>query len=171
MAEKSAEIECMTWRTVALILAAVGVAEALVVSSVTPTLVAGRHTRCVMNDGGGGGKLFRRRELESGAIWEGRVSEITHFGAFVRMGHEQHMGLIHVSTLFTERVEPEEAAEAIEEAVGPVGALVRVLVKSTQYRGAPRVSLTLLEVLNRQSREEFLDDVVLKRSEPRGEGA
>ncbi len=53
MAEKSAEIECMTWRTVALILAAVGVAEALVVSGVTPTLVAGRHTRCVMNDGGG----------------------------------------------------------------------------------------------------------------------
>ena len=44
MAEKSAEIECMTWRTVALILAAVGVAEALVVSSVTPTLVAGACT-------------------------------------------------------------------------------------------------------------------------------
>ena len=162
----------MTWRTVALILAVAGVAETLVLSGATPALVTGRHARCVMNGGGGGGgKLFRRRELESGAIWEGRVSEITHFGAFVRMGHEQHMGLIHVSTLFTERVEPEEAAEAIEEAVGPVGAQVRVLVKSTEYRGAPRVSLTLLEVLNRQSREEFLEDVVLKRSEPRGEGA
>ena len=152
----------------AALLAIAGMAQPLVLSgSPRP---AGRLARCRMITGDGGGKLFRTRELELGAVWEGRVSEITHFGAFVRMGHEQHMGLIHVSSLLTERVEQHLATEAVEEAVGPVGAQVRVLVKSLQYKGTPRVSLTLLDVINRQSREEFLDDVVLKR-QPRDWGS
>ena len=50
---------------------------------------------------------FQREELEEGAEWEGTVSKIVDYGCFVRLGTEQHMGLIHISSLSKERIERE----------------------------------------------------------------
>ena len=33
--------------------------------------------------------LFAQRELEEGAEWQGLISRITEYGAFVTLGHEQ----------------------------------------------------------------------------------
>ena len=45
------------------------------------------------------GRLFEPQPLLEGEEWEGLVSKITDYGAFVRLGHEQHIGLVHIRTL------------------------------------------------------------------------
>lgn len=40
---------------------------------------------------------YTPRPLQVGEVWEGQIAKITDFGAFVRMGAEQHMGLAHIS--------------------------------------------------------------------------
>ena len=101
-------------------------------------------------------RLFRQRPLEVGAEWDGLVTKITDFGAFVRLGHEQHMGLLHISDLSQERLERENVPEYVEESVGPVGSKVRVSVSSLEYRGRPRVSLKLLSVIQKQQMEDLV---------------
>ena len=96
------------------------------------------------------------RELTEGSEWEGMVSKITDFGCFVRMGHEQHMGLVHVSSLASERMEKEDVRDFVEQTVGPVGSKVRVLVLGMSFKGNKRVSLQLLDVISRQQMEDIV---------------
>ena len=44
------------------------------------------------------------------------------------MGHEQHIGLIHISTLTEDRLDRDVVADWIESSLGPVGSKVRVEV-------------------------------------------
>lgn len=96
------------------------------------------------------------RELTEGSEWEGMVSKITDYGCFVRMGHEQHMGLLHVSSLASERMEKEAVRDFVEQTVGPVGSKVRVMVLSMSFKGNKRVSLQLLDVISRQQMEDIV---------------
>ena len=96
------------------------------------------------------------RELTQGSEWEGMVSKITDYGCFVRMGHEQHMGLVHVSSLAAERMEKEDVRDFVEETVGPVGSQVRVLVLGISFKGTKRISLQLLDVISRQQMEDIV---------------
>merc|ERR1711924_362592 len=96
------------------------------------------------------------RPLMEGAEWEGLVSKITDYGFFVRMGDEQHMGLVHVSSLCEERLDTEDVPDFIEETVGPVGSKVRVQVLSLQFKGKKRVSLQLLDVISRDQMEDIV---------------
>ena len=84
-------------------------------------------------------KAFRGGlDLSEGSEWEGQVEEITDFGCFVRLGRlgvQRHRGLLHVSGLSEERLEPAAVPDYVEETVGPVGSKVRVLVRSLEYKG------------------------------------
>ena len=100
--------------------------------------------------------LFKRRELEVGARWEGLILKITDFGFFVRMGHEQHTGLVHIKTLVEERLARDTVADFIESNVGPEGSQVSVEVLSLEYRGQKQTSLKLLEVVKQQKMEELV---------------
>ena len=111
-------------------------------------------------------RFYQPRELRTGEEWEGLVSKITDYGAFVKLGHEQHMGLLHVSSLSPEeRLDRAEVAAWIEEVLGPIGSKVRVLVDSLEYRGTKRVSLRLLEVVSKQR----MDDLVFAPGPRRAE--
>ena len=99
-------------------------------------------------------KNFPSRELVQGDEWDGLVAKITEYGAFVRMGHEQHYGLLHISSLSDERIE--DVSTFIEDAVGPVGSRVRVKVKRLQVKGVRKVSLELLDVVSRQHMEDVV---------------
>jgi len=84
-------------------------------------------------------KAFRGGlDLSEGSEWEGQVEESTDFGCFVRLGRlgvQRHRGLLHVSGLSEERLEPAAVPDYVEETVGPVGSKVRVLVRSLEYKG------------------------------------
>mmetsp|Transcript_26127 Transcript_26127/g.43181 ORF Transcript_26127/g.43181 Transcript_26127/m.43181 type:complete len:173 (+) Transcript_26127:51-569(+) len=105
------------------------------------------HLRCAW---------FTTRELEVGAVWEGRVSQITDYGCFVRLGVQQHVGLIHVSQVASERIEKDQVPSFMEERVGPVGSKVRVEVLGLSFKGTKRVRLSLLEVLSTENVEELV---------------
>mmetsp|Transcript_31224 Transcript_31224/g.99866 ORF Transcript_31224/g.99866 Transcript_31224/m.99866 type:complete len:162 (-) Transcript_31224:63-548(-) len=111
-------------------------------------------------------KAFRGSlDLSEGSEWEGQVEEITDFGCFVRLGRlgvQRHRGLLHVSGLSEERLEPAAVPDYVEEIVGPVGSKVRVRVRSLEYKGRPRVSLQLLEVLSRQSASELSERAIMR---------
>uniref|UniRef100_A0A6V2T5A0 S1 motif domain-containing protein n=1 Tax=Emiliania huxleyi TaxID=2903 RepID=A0A6V2T5A0_EMIHU len=111
-------------------------------------------------------KAFRGGlDLSEGSEWEGQVEEITDFGCFVRLGRlgvQRHRGLLHVSGLSEERLESAAVPDYVEETVGPVGSKVRVLVRSLEYKGRPRVSLQLLEVLSRQSASELSERAIMR---------
>jgi len=106
-------------------------------------------------------KAFRgggRDELWEGAEWDGRVAEITNFGCFVQLtkqGVVRHRGLVHISTLVSDRMEQDLVKEYIESKVGPIGSKVRVRVDSLEFKGQRRVALKLLDVLDKQSAEEI----------------
>ena len=103
--------------------------------------------------------LFAQRELEEGAEWQGLISRITEYGAFVTLGHEQHQGLLHISSLTPERIDPEDVPRYVEKSVGPVGSRVKVLVKSLQFKPkgrGKRVSLELIEALPKQDLDELV---------------
>lgn len=100
--------------------------------------------------------LFDQRDLVVGEEWEGLISKITEYGCFVKMGHEGHMGLVHIRTLAQERLEREIIPEWIEETVGPVGSKVMVEVQSLKFKGEKRISLRLLDVIKKQ----HMDDLV-----------
>jgi predicted RNA-binding protein with RPS1 domain len=100
-------------------------------------------------------QLFQMREAAEGSEWEGLIAKITDYGCFVRMGHEQHMGLIHISSLAgDDRID--DVAEYIEERVGPVGSKVRCSVVSTSFKGTKRISLKLLDVVQKQNMEDLV---------------
>eukprot|EP00322_Chrysochromulina_rotalis_P025220 CAMPEP_0115840724 /NCGR_PEP_ID=MMETSP0287-20121206/6919_1 /TAXON_ID=412157 /ORGANISM="Chrysochromulina rotalis, Strain UIO044" /LENGTH=174 /DNA_ID=CAMNT_0003294345 /DNA_START=82 /DNA_END=606 /DNA_ORIENTATION=- len=102
-------------------------------------------------------KSFQPRRLAEGDEWDGIVSKHTDFGAFVRLGGEQHMGLLHIRDLSDGvRMQKDEVQTFVEETVGPVGSKVRVKVAQLEFKGAKRVSLKLLSVIKKQR----LDDVV-----------
>ena len=48
-------------------------------------------------------KLFEPTPLVKGEEYEGLISKITDYGFFVRIGHEQHMGLVHIRIAIQER--------------------------------------------------------------------
>ena len=104
-------------------------------------------------------KLFSQRPVTAGTEWDGVVNEITNYGCFVRMGHEQYSGLVHISTLLSEskkRVRPEDVKRHVEAEVGPVGTPVRVMVIRTTFKGKPQIGLQFLNVIVK----EDIEDVV-----------
>ncbi len=74
----------------------------------------------------------------------------------MRLGHEQHQGLIHISTLSDERLDRGEVSGFIEREVGPVGSKVRVQVLGVDYKGRRRVSLKLIDVVSKQRMEQVV---------------
>ena len=97
---------------------------------------------------------FKHRPLLKGEIWDARVSAITEYGAFVKMGSvENHLGLIHISSLAEDIIQP-PVSEFIENVVGPVGSRVRVKVQHVEFKGSRRVQVRLIEVLARESIDE-----------------
>ena len=101
-------------------------------------------------------KLFSTKPLKVGEQWEGLVSKITDYGFFAKLGHEQHMGMVHISTLTTDRIPKMEIAGWIEENVGPVGSKVRVEVLTLEHKGVKRTSLRLLDVIQKQHMEDLV---------------
>ncbi len=100
--------------------------------------------------------FYEPQELRKGDAWEGLISKVTDYGFFVRMGHEQHIGLVHIRGLASERLPKETVADWIEENVGPVGSKVQVEVEKLEFKGAKRTSLRLIDVISKQR----MDDVV-----------
>ena len=100
--------------------------------------------------------LHARRDLKVGQEWEGLISKITDYGFFCKLGHEGHLGLVHIRTLTPERLPRDEVADWIEEVVGPIGSKVRVSVLSLQHRGQKRTALNLLDVMTRQHMEDLV---------------
>ena len=100
--------------------------------------------------------LFTREELSLGDIRTGLIFKLTDYGAFVKLGHEQHIGLIHVKTVSSERLPREQVAEYLEDAIGPIGSKVSCEIISLQYRGRKQVSLRLLEVVKQQRMEDLV---------------
>ena len=100
--------------------------------------------------------LFEQRQLEVGEMSEGIIAKITDYGFFVRMGHQQHMGLVHIKQLVNERLERETIPDYIQEEVGPEGSKVLVEVQSLEYRGRKQTSLRLLDVISRQRMEDLV---------------
>ena len=100
--------------------------------------------------------MFEKRELEVGSRWEGLISKITDYGFFVKMGHEQHMGLVHIRTLSEERLPRETIEDWVEESVGPIGSKVQVEVLRLEFKGTKRTSLRLLDVIQRQHMEDLV---------------
>ena len=101
-------------------------------------------------------KLFEPTPLVKGEEYEGLISKITDYGFFVRIGHEQHIGLVHIRTLSRERVERAEIMDWIEREVGPVGSKVVVEVLGLEFKGQKRTSLRLKDVLSRQYMEDLV---------------
>ena len=88
---------------------------------------------------------------------DGLVSKITDYGCFVKIGGaEQSLGLVHVSTLSDERIDADEVMDFVEECTGPPGSKVRVIVTSLEYKGQPRVSLKLVEVITKQELQDIV---------------
>ena len=84
-----------------------------------------------------------------------QIYKITDYGAFVKVGHEQTIGLMHIATLAgDERVPKDTIPDWVEENVGPVGSKVRCEVLQLEFRGAKRISLRLLDVVTRQRMDE-----------------
>jgi protein Tex len=74
------------------------------------------------------------KDLQSGMVLEGRVSNVTNFGAFVDIGVHRD-GLVHVSELTHRWVaDPREAAQ--------VGQIVKVKVLEVDYQ-RERISLSI----------------------------
>jgi predicted RNA-binding protein with RPS1 domain len=109
-------------------------------------------------------QLFTPREPSVDSEWDGLVAKITDYGCFIRMGHEQHMGLIHISQLAGDNKIPRsEAEQFVESATGPVGSKVRCSVLSTSFKGNKRISLKLIDVVQKQ----HMEDLVFARPERR----
>jgi len=100
--------------------------------------------------------LFQPRPVAVGEQWEGLIASMTDYGFFVRMGHEQHMGLVHIRTLSTERLPREDVRDWLVDNVGPIGSKVQVEVLSTEFRGTKRIALRLLDVVSRQNMEDLV---------------
>ena len=100
--------------------------------------------------------LYERRDVALHDEWEGLITKITDYGFFAKLGHEGHLGLVHVKTLTPERLPRDEVEDWIEEQVGPVGSKVRVEVISLEYRGKKQIALNLLDVITQQHMEDLV---------------
>ena len=100
---------------------------------------------------------YAPQPLVLGEAYDGLVSKITDYGCFVKIGGaEQSLGLVHVSTLSDERIDADEVMDFVEECTGPPGSKVRVIVTSLEYKGQPRVSLKLVEVITKQELQDIV---------------
>ena len=122
-----------------------------------PHGTARRHSQRLAAAGGAPRmRLFEKRDVIVGEQWEGLISKITDYGFFVRMGHEQHVGLCHIKGLARDRLPRDEIPDWIEENVGPVGSKVQVEVERINFKGEKRTSLKLLDVIERQRMEDLV---------------
>ena len=100
---------------------------------------------------------YAPQPLVLGEAYDGLVSKITDYGCFVKIGGaEQSLGLVHVGTLSDERIDADEVMDFVEECTGPPGSKVRVIVTSLEYKGQPRVSLKLVEVITKQELQDIV---------------
>ena len=76
------------------------------------------------------------REIEVGGIYEGKVSRITNFGAFVDLGSGKE-GLLHISKISSKRVEKVEDVLAIND---------EIKVKVTEIDNQGRINLSMKEL-------------------------
>ena len=86
------------------------------------------------------------REIEAGQIYDGTVSRIVTFGAFVDLGGGKE-GLLHISKISSKRVEKVEDVLAL-------GDEVTVKVLEIDNQGRINLSMKDLEVTNAQSEEK-----------------
>lgn len=100
--------------------------------------------------------LFKPVPVTEGSEWDGLVSKITDYGCFVTFGHEQHSGLIHVSSLTDERLAPADVPALVESKVGTEGSSVRVKVAATTFKGKKRTSLTFLHGITKENMEDVV---------------
>ena len=92
------------------------------------------------------------REIEAGGIYEGKVSRITSFGAFVDLGAGKE-GLLHISKISSKRVEKVEDVLAI-------GDEIKVKVTEIDHQGRINLSMKALEAGNNEEndREETVEE-------------
>lgn len=84
------------------------------------------------------------REIEAGGIYEGKVSRIVTFGAFVDLGAGKE-GLLHISKISSKRVEKVEDVLSIGD---------EVTVKVSEIDSQGRINLTMKDLESNQSKEE-----------------
>ena len=86
------------------------------------------------------------REIEPGEIYDGRVSRIVSFGAFVDLGAGKE-GLLHISKISSKRV------EKVEDVLS-IGDEIRVKVTEIDNQGRINLSMKDLEAHNEEVKEE-----------------
>ena len=86
------------------------------------------------------------REIEVGKIYDGTVSRLMNFGAFVDLGGGKE-GLLHISKISNKRV------EKVEDVLS-VGDQVRVKVSEIDRQGRINLNMKDLEVNSEDSKEE-----------------
>ncbi|MCH9648480.1 MAG: RNA-binding transcriptional accessory protein [Deltaproteobacteria bacterium] len=97
--------------------------------------------------------VTRVEDLEPGMILEGRVSNVTNFGAFVDLGVKRD-GLVHISELSQDWVgDPRQAVQ--------VGQVVKVKVKEVD-RERQRIGLSMKDL------QPSMDGSAGRKSQPRG---
>jgi len=87
------------------------------------------------------------REIEAGGIYEGTVTKITNFGAFVDLGSGKE-GLLHISKISSKRVEKVEDVLAI-------GDEIKVKVTDIDNQGRINLSMKDLEVAKEKNEENL----------------
>ena len=86
------------------------------------------------------------REIEIGGIYDGTVSKIMSFGAFVDLGGGKE-GLLHISKISSKRI------EKVEDVLS-VGDEVTVKVSDIDHQGRINLSMRDLEAGNKDNKEE-----------------
>ena len=84
------------------------------------------------------------REIEAGGIYEGTVTRITNFGAFVDLGSGKE-GLLHISKISSKRVEKVEDVLAIGD---------EITVKVTDIDNQGRINLSMKDLEKGQDKKE-----------------
>ena len=90
------------------------------------------------------------REIEVGGIYDGTVSRIATFGAFVDLGAGKE-GLLHISKISSKRVEKVEDVLA-------VGDEVTVKVIEIDHQGRINLSMKALEASNQEENETPVEE-------------
>ena len=107
---------------------------------------------CIYSSEGQDGELALKmideitRDIEAGKIYEGKVTRLAAFGAFVSLGGGKE-GLLHISKISHKRVEKVEDVLA-------VGDIVTVKVSEIDNQGRINLNMKDLEVINNEDEEK-----------------
>ena len=90
------------------------------------------------------------REIEAGGIYDGVITRIMSFGAFVDIGGGKE-GLLHISKISSKRV------EKVEDVLS-IGDEVTVKVYEIDHQGRINLTMKDLEAGNREKQEENVEE-------------